>query len=39
MLEDGKIQYTGDITELTTSKDPFLKNFFSDELIEEIGRK
>ena len=39
MLEDGKIQYTGDITELTTSEDPFLKNFFSDELIEEIGRK
>ncbi|OGU50051.1 MAG: ABC transporter ATP-binding protein [Ignavibacteria bacterium GWC2_35_8] len=39
MLEDGKIQYTGDITELKTSKDPFLKNFFSDELIEEIGRK
>ena len=39
MLEDGKIQYTGDITQLTTSKDPFLKNFFSDELIEETGRK
>jgi phospholipid/cholesterol/gamma-HCH transport system ATP-binding protein len=39
VLEDGKIQYTGDITELTTSKDPFLKNFFSDELIEETGRK
>jgi phospholipid/cholesterol/gamma-HCH transport system ATP-binding protein len=39
VLEDGKIEYTGDITELTTSKDPFLKNFFSDELIEETGRK
>jgi phospholipid/cholesterol/gamma-HCH transport system ATP-binding protein len=39
VLEDGKIQYTGDITELTTSKDPFLKNFFSDELIEETRRK
>jgi len=39
VLEDSKIQYTGDITELTTSKDPFLKNFFSDELIEENGRK
>ncbi len=39
VLENGKIQYTGDITELTTSKDPFLKNFFSDELIEETGRK
>lgn len=39
VLEDGKIQYAGDITELTTSKDPFLKNFFSDELIEETGSK
>jgi phospholipid/cholesterol/gamma-HCH transport system ATP-binding protein len=39
VLEDSKIQYTGNITELTTSKDPFLKNFFSDELIEEDGRK
>lgn len=39
VLEESKIQYTGDITELTTSKDPFLKNFFSDELIEETGRK
>ena len=39
VLEDGRIEYTGDITELTTSKDPFLKNFFSDELIEETGRK
>lgn len=39
MLEDGKIQYTGEIIDLTTSKDPFLKNFFSDELIEETGRK
>jgi phospholipid/cholesterol/gamma-HCH transport system ATP-binding protein len=39
VLEDGKIQYSGNITELTTSKDPFLKNFFSDEIIEETGRK
>ncbi len=39
VLDEGKIQYTGDITELTTSKDPFLRNFFSDELIEETGRK
>ncbi len=39
VLEEGKIQYSGDITELTTSKDPFLKNFFSDEIIEEPGRK
>lgn len=39
VLEEGKIQFTGDITELTTSKDPFLKNFFSNELIEDTGRK
>jgi phospholipid/cholesterol/gamma-HCH transport system ATP-binding protein len=39
VLDEGKIQYTGDISELTSSKDPFLKNFFSDELIEENGRK
>lgn len=39
VLEDGKIQYTGDIAEFTSSKDPFLRNFFSDELIEETGRK
>jgi phospholipid/cholesterol/gamma-HCH transport system ATP-binding protein len=38
VLEEGKIQYSGDISEFTTSKDPFLKNFFSDELIEETGR-
>lgn len=39
VLEEGKIQYSGDIVELTNSKDPFLKNFFSDEIIEETGRK
>lgn len=39
VLDEGKIQYTGDIGELTSSKDPFLKNFFSDELVEENGRK
>jgi phospholipid/cholesterol/gamma-HCH transport system ATP-binding protein len=39
VLEDCKIQYTGDIAEFTSSKDPFLRNFFSDELIEETGRK
>lgn len=39
VLDEGKIQYTGEIGELTSSKDPFLKNFFSDELVEENGRK
>ncbi len=39
VLDEGKIIYTGDLNQLTTSNDPFLKNFFSDELIEETGRK
>lgn len=39
MLDEGKIQFSGDITALTTSNDPFLKNFFSNEIIEETGRK
>lgn len=39
VLEEGKIQYSGDISEFTSSKDPFLKNFFSNELIEESGKK
>ena len=38
VLDEGKIIYTGDLNQLTTSNDPFLKNFFSDELIEETGR-
>jgi phospholipid/cholesterol/gamma-HCH transport system ATP-binding protein len=32
-LKDAKIAYEGTIKELTNSKDPFLKNFFSNELI------
>lgn len=39
VLDEGKIIYTGDLNQLTTSNDPFLKYFFSDELIEETGRK
>lgn len=39
VLDNGKVQYTGSLHELTTSNDPFLKNFFSDELIEDNGRK
>lgn len=39
VLDNGKVQYTGSLNELTASNDPFLKNFFSDELIEQDGRK
>lgn len=35
ILRDGKIRYEGNIEELTSSKDPFLRNFFSSELIKE----
>lgn len=38
VLENGKVLYTGDLKQLTTSNDPFLRNFFSDELIKETGR-
>ena len=34
-LRDGKVAYEGEIDELTRSSDPFLKNFFSNEIIEE----
>ena len=34
-LRDGKIIYKGTIEELTRSDDPFLKNFFSNEIIKE----
>lgn len=34
VLEDGKIIQSGNIDELVTSVDPFLRNFFSDEVIE-----
>lgn len=39
VLEDGKIVKEGSINDLVTSKDPFLKNFFSDEIIENNGSK
>ena len=39
VLEDGKIVKEGNITDLVTSEDPFLKNFFSDEIIENNGSK
>jgi len=34
VLEGGKIVKEGSITDLTSSDDPLLKNFFSDEIIE-----
>ena len=37
VLEDGKIVKEGNIDELTSSDDPLLKNFFSDEIIENNG--
>lgn len=35
ILKDGKISYEGSINDLTSSDDPFLRNFFSHELIKE----
>lgn len=37
ILEDGKVVKEGSIDDLTTSSDPLLKNFFSDEIIETNG--
>jgi len=34
-LRNGKIAFQGDLAHLTESENPFLKNFFSDELIKE----
>ena len=39
VLEDGKIVKEGSINDLVTSSDPFLKNFFSDEIIDNNGSK
>jgi phospholipid/cholesterol/gamma-HCH transport system ATP-binding protein len=39
VLDDGKIVKEGSINDLVTSNDPFLKNFFSDEIIENNGSK
>jgi phospholipid/cholesterol/gamma-HCH transport system ATP-binding protein len=38
VLNEGVVQHAGTITELTTSRDPFLRNFFSHEIIEEQNR-
>ncbi len=39
VLEDGLIVKEGSINDLTSSDDPLLKNFFSDEVIENNGSK
>ncbi|MCH9028625.1 MAG: ATP-binding cassette domain-containing protein [Bacteroidetes bacterium] len=38
VLEGGHIVHEGTIKELLTAEDPFLKNFFSDEVINNNGR-
>ena len=38
VLNNGIVQYEGTISELTSSVDPFLRNFFSHEIIEEQNR-
>ncbi|MFN3694087.1 MAG: ABC transporter ATP-binding protein, partial [Ignavibacterium sp.] len=35
VLNNGKVQYEGSIPELISSNDPFLKNFFSHEFVNE----
>jgi phospholipid/cholesterol/gamma-HCH transport system ATP-binding protein len=37
ILDDGKIVKEGSINDLTSSNDPLLKNFFSDEIFETNG--
>ena len=37
VLDEGKIVKEGSINDLVTSNDPLLKNFFSDEIIENKG--
>lgn len=39
VLNQGIVQHEGSITQLTTSRDPFLRNFFSHEIIEEHNRR
>ena len=38
VLDGGHIVHEGTIKELLTAEDPFLKNFFSDEVINNNGR-
>ncbi|HEX9250977.1 MAG TPA: ABC transporter ATP-binding protein [Ignavibacteriaceae bacterium] len=39
VLNEGIVQHSGTITELTTSSDPFLRNFFSHEIVEDQNRR
>ncbi len=39
VLNEGIVQHAGTITELTTSSDPFLRNFFSHEIVEDQNRR
>ncbi len=39
VLNEGIVQHEGTITELTTSKDLFLRNFFSHEILEDQNRR
>lgn len=38
VLNDGEIQHEGTISELTSSSDPFLRNFFSHEILKSNNR-
>ncbi len=37
VLKDGKIRYQGNLNELTSSKEPFLKDFFTFDINEQSG--
>ncbi len=39
VLKDGKMRYEGNINDLTSTNDPFLKDFFSSEVIEDNNRR
>lgn len=39
VLNEGIVQYEGTINELTLSRDPFLRNFFSHDIIEDQNRR
>lgn len=39
VLNEGVVQHEGTISELTSSSDPFLRNFFSHEIIQQNNRR
>ena len=39
VLNEGIVQHEGTINELTSSRDPFLRNFFSHDIIEDQNRR